>query len=97
MAIGRRTRRVRNRGHGDAGVHAGEAVRYLNNALAILRRVPVEREIHLDREPVREARGAASLAVLEAINEVLGRRGVARRGVAEIRRMRTVRLSGATW
>ena len=57
----------------------GEAVRYLNNARAILRHIPVERDIYLDRKPVREAMGAAYLAVLEAINEALGRRGVTRR------------------
>jgi hypothetical protein len=56
-----------------------EAVRYLNNARAILRHVPVERDIYLDRKPVREAMGTAYLAVLEAINEALGRRGVARK------------------
>ena len=57
----------------------GEAVRYLSNARAILRHIPVERNIYLDRKPVREAMGAAYLAVLEAINEALGRRGVARK------------------
>ena len=45
----------------------------------ILRQVPVERDIYLDRKPVREAMGAAYLAVLEAINEALGRRGVTKR------------------
>ena len=53
-----------------------EAVRYLSNAREILRRVPVERDIYLDRKPVREAMGTAYLAVLEAINEALSRRGV---------------------
>jgi hypothetical protein len=57
----------------------GEALRYLNNARAILRHLPVERDIYLDRKPVREAMGTAYLAVLEAINEALGRRGVARK------------------
>ncbi len=56
-----------------------EAVRYLNNARAILRHVPVERDIYLDRKPVREAMGTAYLAVLEAINEALSRRGIARK------------------
>ncbi len=56
-----------------------EAFRYLNNARGILRHVPVEREIYLDRKPVREAMGTAYLAVLEAINEALYRRGVTRR------------------
>jgi hypothetical protein len=53
-------------------------VRYLEIARAIIRRVPVEREIYLDRGPVREAMGTAYLAVLQAINETLIRRGVAR-------------------
>lgn len=57
----------------------GEAVRYLSNARAILRHVPVERDIYVDRKPVREAMGAAYLAVLEAINEALSRRGVSRK------------------
>ena len=57
----------------------GEAIRYLNNARAILRHVPLERDIYLDRKPVREAMGAAYLAVLEAINEALTRRGVSRK------------------
>jgi hypothetical protein len=57
----------------------GEAARYLSNARAILRHAPVQRDIYLDRKPVREAMGAAYLAVLEAINEALSRRGVARK------------------
>jgi len=56
-----------------------EAVRYLNNARDILRRVPVERHVYVDRKPVREAMGTAYLAVLEAINEALTRRGVPRK------------------
>jgi hypothetical protein len=73
-----------------------EAVRYLNNARAILRHVPVERDIYLDRKPVREAMGTAHLAVLEEINEALSRRDVARKN-----RPRSVdayrAASGATW
>jgi len=57
----------------------GEARRYLDNARAMLRHLPVERDIYVDRKPVREAMGTAYLAVLEAINEALGRRGVARK------------------
>jgi len=56
-----------------------EGVRYLENSREILRRVPVERDIYLDRKPIREAMGTAYLAVLEAINEALIRRGVARK------------------
>ena len=58
---------------------SSEAVRYLNNARAILRHVPVERNFYRDRKPVREAMGVAYLAVLEAINEALSRRGVTRK------------------
>ena len=58
---------------------AREAVRYLNNAREILRRVPVEGDTYIDRKPVREAMRSAYLAVLEAINEALSRRGVARK------------------
>lgn len=56
-----------------------EAVRYLNDAREILRRIPVERDTYLDRKPVREAMGTAYLAVLEAIREELGQRGVAKK------------------
>ena len=55
------------------------AVRYLNNARALLRHVRAERNFYLDRKPVREAMGTAYLAVLEAINEALERRGVAKK------------------
>jgi len=56
-----------------------EAVRYLSNAREILRRIPVEDDTYIDRKPVREAMGTAYLAILEAINEALGKRGVARK------------------
>jgi hypothetical protein len=61
------------------GAVAREAVRYLNNAREILRRVPVEGDTYIDRKPVRKAMRSAYLAVLEAINEALSRRGVARK------------------
>ena len=41
----------------------GEAIRYLNNARGILRRVPVEGDIYVDCKPVREAMGTAYLAL----------------------------------
>jgi len=56
-----------------------EGVRYLENAREIIRRAPVEGETYLDRKPIREAMGTAYLAVLEAINEALIRRGVTRK------------------
>ncbi len=56
-----------------------EALRYLSNAREILRRTPVEDDTYTDVKPVREAMGTAYLAVLEAINEALTRRGVAKK------------------
>jgi hypothetical protein len=55
-----------------------EGVRYLENAREVLRHAAVEGETYLDRKPVREAMGTAYLAILEAINEALIRRGDAR-------------------
>ncbi len=48
-----------------------EAIRYLHNAKQILKQVPIENDIYLDRKPVREAFGTAYLAILEAIDEYL--------------------------
>ena len=48
-----------------------EAIRYLNNAKEILKKVPVEDDTYTDVKPVREAMGTAYLAILEAINEYL--------------------------
>lgn len=48
-----------------------KALRYLNNAREILKSASVEDNIYTDIKPVREALGAAYLAVLEAINEYL--------------------------
>ena len=56
-----------------------EAFRYLSNAREILRRTPVEDDTYTDVKPVREAMGTAYLAVLEAINEALTKRGVAKK------------------
>ena len=58
---------------------AKEALRYLQNAREILRNAPIEDDIYVDVKPVREALGAAYLAVLEAINESLLKRGVAKK------------------
>jgi hypothetical protein len=52
-----------------------ESVRYLQNARGILRKVPIEDDTYTDVKSVREAFGTAYLAVLEAINEGLLRRG----------------------
>ena len=58
---------------------AKEALRYLQNAREILRNAPIEDDIYVDVKPVREALGTAYLAVLEAINESLLKRGVAKK------------------
>jgi hypothetical protein len=56
-----------------------EALRYLNNAKEILKSVPVEDNTYMDVKPVREAFSTAYLAVLEAINEYLMRKGLAKK------------------
>ena len=56
-----------------------ESSRYLNNARAILRAVPVEDDTYTDVKPVREALGTAYLAVLEAINERLLEQGLTKK------------------
>jgi len=56
-----------------------EALRYLNNAREILKSVPVEDNTYTDVKPVREAFGTAYLAVLEAINECLLKRGLSKK------------------
>jgi len=58
---------------------AKEALRYLQNAREILKSAPIEDDIYVDVKPVREALGTAYLAVLEAINESLLKRGVAKK------------------
>jgi Domain of unknown function (DUF5618) len=56
-----------------------EAIRYLNNAKEILKKTPEEDKIYTDIKPVREAFGTAYLAVLEAINDSLLKKGVSKR------------------
>jgi len=56
-----------------------EAIRYLHNARDILKNVPIEGDIYVDVKPVREAMGTAYLAVLEAINEALLKKGVTKK------------------
>jgi hypothetical protein len=56
-----------------------EALRYLNNAKEILKKVPVEDNRYTDTKPVREAFGTAYLSILEAINEVLLKRGLSKK------------------
>lgn len=52
-----------------------EAVRYLNNAKDILKSASIEGHFYADKKPVREAFGTAYLAILEAINEALLKKG----------------------
>ncbi|MBF0556611.1 MAG: DUF5618 family protein [Nitrospirae bacterium] len=54
----------------------GEAVRYMENARELLKAASIEDDLYLDRKPVREAFGTVYLAILEAINEALIKRGV---------------------
>ena len=56
-----------------------EALRYLNNAREILKGVPIEDNTFTDIKPVREAFGTAYLAILEAINDALIRKGLDRK------------------
>jgi len=56
-----------------------EALRYLNNAKEILKSIPVEDNTYTDLKPVREAMGIAYLAVLEAINEYLLKKGLTKK------------------
>jgi hypothetical protein len=55
------------------------AARYLSNARAILKTVPVEDSTYIDIKPVREAFGTAYLAILEAINEALIKKGLTKK------------------
>ncbi len=52
-----------------------EALRYLENAKAILKSIPVEDNTYTDVKPVPEACGTAYLAILKAIDEYLLRKG----------------------
>jgi hypothetical protein len=56
-----------------------EALRYLNNAKEILKTIPVEDNTYTDIKPVREAFATAYLAVLEAINEYLMKKGLTKK------------------
>lgn len=56
-----------------------EALRYLQNAKEILEKTPIEDNEYTDTKPVREAFGTAYLAILEAINEALLRKGMCKK------------------
>jgi hypothetical protein len=56
-----------------------ESLRYLNNAKEILKGIAVEDNTYTDIKHVREAFGVAYLAILEAVNESLLRKGVTKK------------------
>ena len=58
-----------------------EALRYLQNAKELLSSVPIENNNYTDVKPVREAFGTAYLAILEAINEALTKRGMQKKAL----------------
>ena len=51
----------------------------MQNAKEILARIPIEDDDYTDIKPVREAFGTAYLAILEAINEALLKKGLSRK------------------
>jgi len=60
-----------------------EAYRYMENAKGLLKATIIEDNIYLDKKPVREAFGTAYLAILEAINEALIKKGLTRKELPE--------------
>ncbi len=56
-----------------------ESIRYFNNAKEILKKAPIEDNTYTDVKPVREAFGTAYLSILEAINEVLLKKGLTKK------------------
>jgi len=74
-----------------------ESLRYLHNAKDILRGASIDDDTYRDVKPVREAFGTAYLAILEAINENLLKRGFTKkelpRSVDEYRKVLQKHLS----
>jgi len=60
-----------------------EALRYLQNAKEILKSTSIEGGAYTDIKPVRKAFGIAYLAMLEAINEALLKRGLSKKELPE--------------
>ncbi|OHC07897.1 MAG: hypothetical protein A3K25_05845 [Planctomycetes bacterium RIFOXYB12_FULL_42_10] len=56
-----------------------ESLRYLQNAKEILAKIPIEDNNYTDIKPLRESFGTAYLAVLEAINEALLKKGLTKK------------------
>jgi hypothetical protein len=55
----------------------------MENAKGLLKAAIIEDNIYLDKKPVREAFGTAYLAILEAINEALIKKGLTRKELPE--------------
>jgi hypothetical protein len=55
-----------------------EAKKYLENAREILKSIPIESDVYVDKKRVREACGTAYLAILEAIDEYLLNHGISK-------------------
>ncbi len=53
----------------------------MENAREILKDVRIEDDYYQDKKPVREAFGTAYLAILEAINEALIKKGLTRKDI----------------
>ncbi len=60
-----------------------EAIRYLNNAKAILKSAPIEDNTYTDVKYVQEACGTAYLAIIKAIDEFLLKKGVAQKDLPQ--------------
>lgn len=56
-----------------------ESLRYIQNAKEILTDVPIEDNDYTDIKPVRKAFAIAYLAILEAINEALLKKGLTKK------------------
>lgn len=56
-----------------------ESLRYLINTREILKSIPIEEGTYTDINHVREAFGTAYLAVLEAVNEFLMKKGLTKK------------------
>jgi len=61
-----------------------ETLRYLNNAKAILRSVPVEDNTYIDIKPVQEACGIAYLTMLKAIDQFLLKKGITEKELPQL-------------
>jgi len=63
----------------EKGAIMKESLRYLNNAKEMLKKASIEDNTYTDIKPIREAFGTAYLAILEAINEYLLKKGLTKK------------------